>query len=57
MSTRQWIRLPTSFGGRAAEYSGTGHDVYAGMSFYDVVVVDFITGHPRRVVIAGVLVP
>jgi hypothetical protein len=31
--------------------------VYAGISFYDVVVVDFITGHPRRVVIAGVLVP
>jgi hypothetical protein len=24
---------------------------------YDVVVVDFITGHTRRVVAAGVLVP
>jgi hypothetical protein len=23
----------------------------------NVVVVDFITGHPRRVVVAGVLVP
>jgi hypothetical protein len=26
------MRLLTSFGGRAAEYSGTGHGVYAGIS-------------------------
>jgi hypothetical protein len=25
------VRLLTSFGGRAAEYSGTGHAVYGGM--------------------------
>jgi hypothetical protein len=31
-STRQWVQLPTSFGGRVAEYSGTGHGVYDGMS-------------------------
>jgi hypothetical protein len=32
MSTRQWEWLLTLFGGRATEYSGTGHGVYAGMS-------------------------
>jgi hypothetical protein len=32
MGTRLWVRLLTSFGGRAAEYSGTGHAVYGGMS-------------------------
>jgi hypothetical protein len=26
------VRLLSSFGGRAAEYSGTGHAVYGGMS-------------------------
>jgi hypothetical protein len=32
MGTRLWVRLLTSFGGRAAEYFGTGHAVYGGMS-------------------------
>jgi hypothetical protein len=29
----------------------------SGKPINNVVVVDFITGHPRRVVVAGVLVP
>jgi hypothetical protein len=33
MGTRLGVRLLTSFGGRAAEYPGTGHTVYGGMSF------------------------
>jgi hypothetical protein len=32
MGTRLWVRLLTSFGGRAAEYSGMGHAVYGDMS-------------------------
>jgi hypothetical protein len=32
MSTRHWVRLLTSFGGCAAEYSGTGHAIYGAMS-------------------------
>jgi hypothetical protein len=58
------MRLPTSFGGRVVEYSGTGHGVYASISLKilaslsnNVVVDDFISRHPRRVVVAGVLVP
>jgi hypothetical protein len=44
-------RLLTLFGGREAEYSGTGQ------SLDNVFIVDFIVGHPRRVVVARILVP